>query len=273
MAVGHLLTGVGSLSLGEVLNDESHCQSSASTSTKLASKSSSYPWRGNKQTKKQKEAWTSATADQKEDSQENAATGAVAVNEAKSEKIDVALAGDDFISGLGLVLTRWVEATSATTETPPSTKRVTHFHSVRVPSMSIKDYLNRIHKYFFCSDECYVMGLVYIDRIGKIDPSLTVCELTVHRLLVLTVMVAAKFHDDVYYSNAYYAKVAGLSLKEVNALEAKLVKMLDWKVFVDPEEYALYHKLVCQATTAASASKAQRKEPEPEPPARRPASQ
>ena len=28
------------------------------------------------------------------------------------------------------------------------------------------------------------------------------------------VMLAAKFHDDLYYSNAYYAKVGGLQVKE-----------------------------------------------------------
>lgn len=180
---------------------------------------------------------------------------------------DLDLAGLDFVNGLGLVLTRWVEATSAMTETGGSTRRVTQFHSIRPPAMTIKDYLQRIHKYFQCTDECYVIALVYIDRVGKIDPAMTVCELNVHRLLVLCVMLAAKFHDDVYYSNSYYSKVGGLSLKEVNALEAKFLKMLDWRVNVDLEEYKLYRSLVCQATSlgAAAATAHPRKEPEPEP--------
>lgn len=185
-------------------------------------------------------------------------------------KEEVVLAGENFIKGLGAVMTRWVEATSVAADSAGKTRQMTHFHSVRAPSMSVEDYLKRIHKYFLSSDECYVIALVLIDRVGKIDPAMTVCELNVHRLLVLAAMIAAKFHDDVYYSNAYYAKVGGLSLKEVNALEAKLLKTLDWKVFVHPEEYQLYHGLVCQATSLTKEPrKKTHKEPEPEPPVRR----
>jgi len=172
----------------------------------------------------------------------------------KSEEVEPISAGDQFIKGLGLVLNRWVEATASVTT--DRTRRVTYFHCVRPPTLAIPDYLSRLRKYFVASDECYVMALVYIDRIGKIDPAMTVCELNVHRLLVIAAMVAAKFHDDVYYSNSYYAKVGGLSLKEVNALEAKFLKMLDWHMFVDPQEYQLYNSLVCQVAFV---------EPEPEP--------
>ena len=42
-------------------------------------------------------------------------------------------------------------------------------------------------------------------RIGKND-SIMVCDLTVHRLLMIAAMIAAKFHDDEFYANAYYGK-------------------------------------------------------------------
>jgi len=194
----------------------------------------------------------SSMEDQKlEFSEDSAAKWMDASGEVELQPVE---AGDQFIKGFGTVMARWVEAT-ANVRTDGA-KRVTFFHSVRPPTLKVQDYLARIRKYFLASDECYVMALVYIDRVGKIDPAMTVCELNVHRLLVISAMLAAKFHDDVYYSNNYYAKVGGLSLKEVNALEAKFLRMLDWKVFVAPEEYQLYHDLVCQATLV---------EPEPEP--------
>lgn len=173
---------------------------------------------------------------------------------------ELAKAGDEFITGLGLVLTRWVEATKSGTDRP---QKVTPFHSVRLPSMRIKDYLLRIRQYFVCSDECYVLALIYIDRVGKIDPVMSVCSLNVHRLLLVTVMIAAKFHDDVYYSNTYYAKVGGLALKEVNSLEAHLVKMLSWRMLVEPVEYQLYHSLVCKVTTEEATSLTEVLEPAP----------
>lgn len=171
---------------------------------------------------------------------------AVASAKDASADVEVIAAGEEFITGFGLVLTSWVEPTNAVVDRPA---RVTPFHSVRVPPICIKDYLRRIRKYFVCTDECFVLALIYIDRVAKIDAVMAVCALNVHRLLLLTVMLAAKFNDDVYYSNAYYAKVGGMALKEVNALEARLLRMLNWHLLVDPVEYQLYHSLVRKATT------------------------
>jgi len=169
----------------------------------------------------------------------------VAVEEDTSEvpRIEVLGAGEEFIDGLGSVLSCWVKETAAT---PYKRGR---FHSVRAPPMTVVDYLTRIRKYFLCSDECFVMALVYIDRMSKTgDSSVLVCDLTVHRLLLVALVMAAKVHDDVYYSNAYYAKVGGLSIEEVNSLEASMLKLLNWKVFVSAQEYQLYHGLVMEAT-------------------------
>ena len=37
-------------------------------------------------------------------------------------------------------------------------------------------------------------------------------SLTVHRLLITAVMLAAKLMDDKYYNNAYYAKIGGVAI-------------------------------------------------------------
>jgi hypothetical protein len=161
------------------------------------------------------------------------------------DDIAVRSASKHFVHDLGVVLTQWVQETATISG---KSRKVGRFHSVSAPGMSIADYLLRIQKYFMCSDECFVIALAYIDRIGKIDPSMTVCDLTAHRLVMIAVMIAVKFHDDVYYSNKYYAKVGGLSLKEVNGLETVMLKLMDWRMHVPSEEYQLYHDLVCKAT-------------------------
>jgi len=96
------------------------------------------------------------------------------------------------------------------------------------------------------------MALVYIDKIGKTNDSMTVCDLTVHRLLVIAVMIASKFHDDKYYDNRYYGKAGGLSMREVNVLEALMLQELKWRALVTVEEYQLYHNLVCTAVKGSS---------------------
>jgi len=80
-----------------------------------------------------------------------------------------------------------------------------------------------------------VVALIYIDRIIQRNASFMITSLNIHRLLITrfahtlgvlfvvlmlrrcrlrrrqcdgrSVMVAAKFFDDIYYDNAYYAKV------------------------------------------------------------------
>jgi hypothetical protein len=146
-----------------------------------------------------------------------------------------------FIDGLGIVLSSWVKAAQQAGE-------VGRFHSACAPKVSIGDYLKRIHKFFQCSDECFVIALIYIDRASKVSPTAVVCDVTVHRLLSAAVMLAAKFQDDFYYSNAHYAKVCGMTNKEANMLEEKMLGLLEWKLNIQAEVYELYHNLVCEAT-------------------------
>lgn len=166
------------------------------------------------------------------------------IHKVQCENIEpVPVAGDEFIRGLAVVLSLWVQETA----TAGKPQQLSRFHSSAVPGISIHDYLKRLRKYFLCTDECFVHALVYIDRIGKHNDSMTVCDLTVHRLLMIAAMIAAKFHDDKFYANFYYGKAGGMTLKEVNLLEVVMLKELDWQVLVSVEEYQLYHSLVCQA--------------------------
>jgi len=162
-------------------------------------------------------------------------------------------AGSQFVKGLGLVLTRMAQA--APVANRPTRPKAALFHSANTPSMSIQDYLNRIRKYFRGCDECFVFALVYIDRLATADSGMVVSALNAHRLLLIAVVLATKFHDDIHYSNEYYAKVGGMTLKEVNSLEKHFAETLSWKLHVGPEEYRFYHNVVCEATEKHVASR------------------
>merc|ERR1712232_760017 len=125
--------------------------------------------------------------------------------------------------------------------------KIGRFHSSQPPSLSIQDYITRLQKYFRCSEECFVIALVYIDRITKNNASVSVCDVTIHRLLVIAVVIAAKFHDDKFYDNRYYGKAGGLSLRETNMLGAFMLSELNWRMLVAVQEYELYRDLVCKA--------------------------
>jgi hypothetical protein len=117
---------------------------------------------------------------------------------------------------------------------------LTVFDSSAVPAISVEGYFERISKFFQCSEACLIIGPVLIDRVTKLHADLKISKLNIHRLLATSIMVVAKYHDDVYYSNSYYAKVAGIPLKEMNRLEAAFLGMIRWELRVTADEFESY---------------------------------
>jgi len=138
---------------------------------------------------------------------------------------------------LACILGKLVEKNDALAPHPTLSK----FHSIRAPAISIKDYLLRIAKYAACSGECFVLALVYIDRIIQNNPNFIVSSLNIHRLLITGVMLAAKFYDDQYYNNAYFGKVGGVPCDELNSLEVEFLFMCNFSFSVPPQQYEQYY--------------------------------
>ncbi|OVA11305.1 Cyclin PHO80-like [Macleaya cordata] len=75
-------------------------------------------------------------------------------------------------------------------------QKISVFHGLTRPTITIQSYLERIFKYANCSPSCFVVAYVYLDRFAQKQPSLPINSFNVHRLLITSVMVAAKFMDD-----------------------------------------------------------------------------
>ncbi|GJP40131.1 hypothetical protein CLOM_g24416 [Closterium sp. NIES-68] len=123
-------------------------------------------------------------------------------------------------------------------------QQLTVFHGLRAPGISIAKYLDRIFKYANCSPSCFVIAYIYIDRLIKSQPDMVITSLNVHRLLATSVMIAAKFLDDEYYNNAYYAKVGGVATSEMNRLELEFLFRIKFRLNVTTEEFMEYCKLL-----------------------------
>jgi len=129
---------------------------------------------------------------------------------------------------------------------PLAPSQVTPFHSSRPPAISVKSYLeDRILKYAGCSEETFILALIYMDQVVQFNPDFVISSLNVHRLLITSIMLASKFFDDVYYNNAYYARVGGISNAEVNSLEMEMLRMISFSLFVQPEQYERYKRCLC----------------------------
>ncbi|QCE04822.1 phosphate system cyclin PHO80 [Vigna unguiculata] len=118
--------------------------------------------------------------------------------------------------------------------------KISVFHGLTRPNISIQNYLERIFKYANCSPSCFIVAYVYLDRFTQRQPSLSINSFNVHRLLITSVMVAAKFMDDMYYNNAYYAKVGGITKTEMNFLELDFLFGLGFHLNVTPGTFQAY---------------------------------
>lgn len=131
---------------------------------------------------------------------------------------------------------------------------VTKFHAMKAPGIAILQYLERIHKYASCSNECFVLALIYIDRLIQRNNFL-LTELNAHRVVITAVLLAAKFFDDAYYNNAYYAKVGGVLVTEMNGLEVDFLFRINFSLHVTPEVFEKYRfELLSQAAACVALS-------------------
>ncbi|MFA6535230.1 MAG: cyclin family protein [Candidatus Babeliales bacterium] len=107
------------------------------------------------------------------------------------------------------------------------------------------DYLHRIQTYFQCPASCYVIALIYIERfIDKIDAimekkggSNIFNQFSCYRIFLAALTVATKCFSDLYYSNAYYAKVGGVGIKELWTIEHQFLMIMESDLNASLEEY------------------------------------
>jgi hypothetical protein len=100
----------------------------------------------------------------------------------------------------------------------------------------VEAYLVRVAKYAKCSPACFVQAVALVFRLAKRDAAYQLTSLNVHRLVLTGVLLSAKFLDDHYYNNAYYARVGGVSTAELNRLEVEMLRLLGFRLLVPREE-------------------------------------
>jgi hypothetical protein len=63
------------------------------------------------------------------------------------------------------------------------TEAITKFHSSYKPDVTIYSYMERIRKYANCHDSCFLVALIYIDRL-IVSQNFVLSNLNVHRLFI-----------------------------------------------------------------------------------------
>ncbi|KAJ3213661.1 hypothetical protein HDU67_002623 [Dinochytrium kinnereticum] len=131
--------------------------------------------------------------------------------------------------------------TSHNDQIPLTQSNLTRFHSRAPPAISIGDYLKRIVKYASVERVCLLILLIYIDRVCERNRSFTISSLTVHRFIITGVTVGSKALCDSFLQNSMYAKVGGISTKELNILELEFLFLIDWDLTATAERLQEYY--------------------------------
>ncbi|KAF9606166.1 hypothetical protein IFM89_023407 [Coptis chinensis] len=131
------------------------------------------------------------------------------------------------LSLISSLLEKSVQRNDSLLESGKKKDVVTIFHGLRAPTLSIRQYVDRIFKYASCSPSCFIVANIYIGRFLE-RTTVHLSSLNVHRILITSMMVAAKFIDDA---------VGGVSTAEMNRLEIKFLFSLDFRLQVSVDTF------------------------------------
>eukprot|EP01066_Platyproteum_vivax_P011177 Platyproteum_vivax@DN5070_c0_g1_i1.p1 len=114
--------------------------------------------------------------------------------------------------------------------------RKTVFDSDFSERLTILEYLTRINGHFMCSNDAYVIALIYMDRV-PLCKNFPINRNNVYLIFLTCLVLAVKFIDDHYMSNAKYARGGYCTLKALNRMEQKLLGVLNYNLHVLPPEF------------------------------------
>lgn len=106
----------------------------------------------------------------------------------------------------------------------------------------IKEYVRGLI-YTEATPECYLIGVLYLERFLRDNPQTPLTASNVQLLYLTALTVAIKYVDDSYFNSQYYAKIGGVQdVRTLNRLELKFLFGLNFDLMVDQEQYRMIEK-------------------------------
>jgi hypothetical protein len=135
---------------------------------------------------------------------------------------------------------------------------VKRFYSKKAPPISPEDYLLRLHKYCPMSTAVYLATSLYITRMVMVEKIVPVTPRNVHRLVLAGLRVAMKALEDLSYPHSRFARVGGVTARELTRLEVTFCFLMDFELRVDIHMLmgqAHYCRTIMQRTMALDIQK------------------
>ena len=110
-----------------------------------------------------------------------------------------------------------------------------------LPKINLNDFINRIIAYTEIEKNTLICSLIYLDEIDKKKP---ITEFNIHRIFFSCVLISIKYNEDDIFKNDYYAKIAGVTLNEINKMESTFISLLDFNLYINPNVFEKYQHLL-----------------------------
>ena len=111
------------------------------------------------------------------------------------------------------------------------------------PQLSLSEYLNRIITYTQIEFNTLITSLIYIDRYC-LQTNTKLTYINVYKLLTCGILVSIKYNEDVIFHMKYYAKVFGVSEKELRKMERAFVMKMNFDFYVKKELFEQYYEYI-----------------------------
>lgn len=117
------------------------------------------------------------------------------------------------------------------------------FLTKKIPSISIKQFFERIVKYTKLENSTLVLILIYIDRLCDIQ-KFRLNYYNIHKIIVAAMIIAIKYNEDDYFDSIFYSKVGGVSRKELDKLEYQMLALINFELYVSEAVFNKYNNYI-----------------------------
>ena len=116
------------------------------------------------------------------------------------------------------------------------------FNSNKTPKISLKNYLLRILKHSEIEINTLIGSVIYLDYIC--NKNYIISKYNIYKLLFISILISAKYNEDVIYDNETFSEISGMPLNEVNQMENVFFKAMDYNLYISEEHFNTYKDIL-----------------------------
>lgn len=138
-----------------------------------------------------------------------------------------------------------ISSSSSNSNTPPPSPGILHSKQNQLltrrfflkvpPVLNATEYLDRIHQYCQFSTAVYLSSAYYIYKLVLDLKLMKLTKLNVHRLIITAIRVGCKVVEDMKHRQEFIAKIGGLDMEDLLALEISFLFLIEFECQVNQD--------------------------------------